>query len=64
MNKKLLYAKEIILEPIKTFGCMTVYKRKPRVLGYCDYVVGHKNGKLLEDFKKIKPALKWAKENK
>ena len=52
-----------ILEPVKTFGVMTVYKRKPCPLGAKRYVVGNVSRQLLEEFSIRKSALKWAKKN-
>jgi hypothetical protein len=53
-----------ILEPVKTFGVMTVYKRKPCPLGAKRYVIfRNASNILLEEFSTRKSALKWAEKN-
>ena len=54
---------EIILEPMRSFGRLTVYRRKGEMPGYVPrYTVGDTHtGRLLEDFRRMADAERWAK---
>ena len=50
--------------PVKTFGVMEVYTRRHyRVWHLPKYVVFHRNGRALEDFRTQRAAFKWAATN-
>lgn len=51
--------------PVVTKGVMEVYERVHyRKEGLPKYVVFHKDGRALEEFRGIRGALKWAEKNK
>jgi len=50
--------------PVATHGVMQVYVRQGyRTLGVPKYVVFHSNGEALEEFRNLRKAVKWAKDN-
>lgn len=56
---------ETVLEPLKTFGIVTVYQRKPVPLGARRFVVVNEDtDRILEEFDVLSNAEKWALANK
>lgn len=54
-----------ILEPLNTYGAMTVYRRKPRPIGALAFVVlSDKTNLILKEFDELAKAQQWAKQNK
>lgn len=50
--------------PVRVIGVMEVYQRQGwRSLGCPKYVVFHKNGKALEEFRRRRDAMRWATDN-
>jgi hypothetical protein len=49
---------------VETHGVMKVYSIPSyRSMGCPKYIVFHRNGRALEDFRRKPAAIKWAKEN-
>jgi hypothetical protein len=54
----------VVVYPVKTFGFMEVYERQHhRAWHLPRYVVFHRDGRALEDFRTRRAAFKWAKTN-
>ncbi len=45
-------------------GRLGIMERSPRVRGLRKYYVKHKDGRVLEEFTRYAPAVRWAKANR
>lgn len=64
MTTSLPTSKNNILSEIKTFGLLTVYRKSYLADEYeREFVVGHQDGRLLEEFHHLRTACHWAKAN-
>lgn len=53
-----------IIYPVATYGVMQIYRREEyRSLKVPKYVVFHQDGEAMKEFKNLREATKWAKEN-
>jgi hypothetical protein len=55
----------VTVYPVATYGVMEIYSRQGyRSLHVPKYVVFHQDGRALEEFKTLRKATQWAKNNR
>lgn len=53
-----------VIHPVASYGVMEIYSRQEyRSLHMPKYVVFHADGRALEEFRTLRKAQKWAKDN-
>ena len=52
---------ETKLMPMKSRGPLTVYRLKPKPFGAKPFIVGHADGRTLQEFSRYKRAVLWMK---